>query len=199
MILDFEKDYVLENDRIKLLPLIPEHYNDLLTYSENEPEIWSYSTLHSSAAGKDNLKDYLILALSAKEKRTEYPFAVFDKLSGKIAGSTRFYNIQQEQKTLEIGYTWYGKDFQGTGINKNCKYLLLEFAFESLLMERVGFIADSNNQKSIAAMKSIGCVEEGILRSNMLRKNGSRRDSVVLSILKDEWLGEVKNKLFSKI
>lgn len=197
--IDFGKDYILENDKVKLLPLGVEHYQDLLIYSENEPDIWTYSTMHSSAAGKENLEKYIDLALSGKVKKTEYPFVVLDKLSQKIVGSTRFYNIQEEQKTLEIGYTWYGKDYQGTGLNKNCKYLLLELAFESFLMERVGFIADSTNQKSIAAMKSIGCTEEGVIRSNMFRKNGSRRDSVILSILKDEWFDHVKKQLKSKI
>ncbi|WP_333854313.1 GNAT family N-acetyltransferase [Epilithonimonas sp.] len=126
-------------------------------------------------------------------------FCCFYKKSNSFAGSTRFYNILSNQKTLEIGYTWYGKNFQGTGLNKNCKYLLLEFAFEKLLIERVGFIADFENKKSIAAMKSIGCKEEGILRSNIFKKDGTRRDSIVLSILKNEWSEDVKQKLNIRI
>jgi len=75
----------------------------------------------------------------------------------------------------------------------------LEFAFEKLLIERVGFIADFENKKSIAAMKSIGCKEEGILRSNIFKKDGTRRDSIVLSILKNEWSEDVKQKLNIRI
>jgi RimJ/RimL family protein N-acetyltransferase len=139
------------------------------------------------------------LASDARKEEKEYPFIVFDKLSNSCAGSTRFYDIQLLQKTLQLGYTWYGKDFQGTGLNKQCKYLLLSFAFEKMGMERVEFRADNNNKRSIAAMKSIGCKEEGVLRSNSVKQDGLRRDSIVLSILKVEWENEVKQRLLTAI
>src|SRR5690606_19266934 len=101
---------------------------------------------------------------------------------------TRIYEINSIHKTCSIGYTWYGKKFQGTGLNKNCKYLLFKFAFEELLMERIQFRADKNNIRSINAIKSLGCKEEGILRNNMYKPDGTRRDSIILSILKNEWL-----------
>jgi RimJ/RimL family protein N-acetyltransferase len=100
---------------------------------------------------------------------------------------------------LQLGYTWYGKEFQGTGLNKHCKYLLLEFAFEKMQVERVEFRADANNEKSIAAMKSIGCTVEGILRKNVKKPEGGRRDSIILSILKDEWNQQVKQNLKNKL
>ena len=78
----------------------------------------------------------------------------------------QFYEIDEQHNTLSIGYTWYGKEFQRTGLNRNCKKLLLTYAFETLKVDRVEFRADSKNTKSIKAMKEIGCVEEGILRSN---------------------------------
>ncbi|AQX11292.1 GCN5 family acetyltransferase [Elizabethkingia meningoseptica] len=199
MKLNFNKEYILENERVLLSPMKEDDFNRLLEFSENEPEIWDYSTLYSYAAGKDNLKKYIDFALDSREKNLAYPFIVYDKLKNRVAGSTRFYNINLDQKILEIGYTWYGKDFQGTGLNKNCKYLLLEFAFDILEMERVGFIADNSNQKSIMAMKSIGCQVEGVLRNNVVKKNGSRRDSIILSILKNEWLDSVKEHLANKI
>lgn len=118
------------------------------------------------------------------------------KLKNEYAGSTRFYDINLPFKALQLGYTWYGKNFRGTRLNKNCKLLLLEFAFEKMLMERVEFRADNNNARSIAAMKSIGCKVDGILRSNMPTRNTEvRRDSIVLSILKNEWFDDVKIKL----
>ena len=92
----------------------------------------------------------------------------------------------------------YGKRFQGTGLNKHCKYLLLEFAFEQLNMERVEFRADNQNLRSIAAMKSIGCTQEGVLRSNTYKSDGTRRDSIVLSILKEEWYQYIKSDLKAK-
>jgi len=99
----------------------------------------------------------------------------------------------------ELGYTWYGEKFRGTGLNKNCKFLLLEFAFEQLGAVRVEFRADARNDTSIAAMKSIGCKAEGILRSHLPMQEGGRRDSIILSILKDEWESEVKENLFKRL
>ena len=199
MIFDFKTDYILEDERVILSPLESKHFEELLHFSENEPEIWDYSVLHSDAAGKENLKKYIDFALSCREKGSEYGFIVFDKLKNAFAGSTRFYNIDLEEKTLEIGYTWYGKEFQGTSLNKHCKFLLLEFSFEKIGIERVGFSADSDNSKSIAAMKSIGCTIEGTLRSTMFKKNGKRRNSTILSILKKEWDENVKQNLKNKL
>ena len=119
--------------------------------------------------------------------------------SGECAGSTRFYDIQPQNNMLQLGYTWYGEKFRGTGLNKHCKYLLLQLAFEQLDMYRVEFRADARNERSIAAMKSIGCKPEGILRSHLWLEDGSRRDSIVLSILKDEWESSVKENLRKKL
>jgi RimJ/RimL family protein N-acetyltransferase len=119
------------------------------------------------------MKLYIEKALEGRQNKNSYAFIVFDKQVNKYAGSTRFYDIQVENSTLNLGFTWYGKEFQGTGINKNCKYLLLEFAFDVLKMERVEFRADNKNQRSVNAMKSIGCVVEGVLRSNMYKPNGT--------------------------
>lgn len=189
------ENYILEDERVLLRPLQPKDEKFLLPFSLNEPDLWEYSLV--SAAGKDDLQNYMNLAREAKASGKEYPFIVFDKQTNEYAGSTRFYNINIPFKTLQLGYTWYGKRFQGTGLNKHCKYLLLSFAFEKLGMERVEFHADNNNVRSIAAMKSIGCKVEGILRSHQPTiENGKRRDSIVLSILKDEWFspkGGIKN------
>lgn len=196
-LLDCRKDYILEDEKALLRPLEETDFNHLLPFSLHEPELWLYSFV--SPAGEDGLKNYIKLSLNARREGKEYPFIVFDKRSSKYAGSTRFYDIQPEFKTLQLGYTWYGKNFQGTGLNKHCKYLLLSFAFENAGMERVEFRADNNNARSIAAMSSIGCKVEGVLRSNMPKREGGRRDSIVLSILKEEWFSEVKEKLRSKL
>jgi RimJ/RimL family protein N-acetyltransferase len=160
-----------------------------------EPDIWRYSLV--SAAGKNGLKNYIEIAFDGRTQEKEYPFIVYDKTVGEYAGSTRFYDIQLPFDTMQLGYTWYGGKFQGTRLNKNCKYLLLQFAFEQCGVERLEFRADNDNVRSIAAMKSIGCKVDGILRSNMPRppELTGRRDSIVLSILKIEWFNEVKQKL----
>ena len=194
----FSEQTILEDNVVLLRPLQHSDLENLLEISENEPETWEYSLVRAN--GKANLINYIQIAIEAKAKGTEFPFRVLDKKSGKYAGSTRFYDINFNFKTLQLGYTWYGKAFRGTGLNKHCKFLLLQFAFETLGMERVEFRADNNNVRSIAAMKSIGCTVEGILRSHMPTIEDSvRRDSIVLSILKSEWELNVKDNLVLKL
>lgn len=193
----FDENYILEDDYVKLSPLQNDDLKNLVSFSLNESGLWKYSL--QSAAGEMNMTKYIETALKNKDEKKEYPFIVFDKKKNKYAGSTRFYDIQLEQKTLQLGFTWYGKEFQGTGLNKHCKYLLLEFAFDTMNFERVEFRADNNNERSIAAMKSIGCIEEGVLRKHLIKIDGSRRDSIVLGILKNEWNETVKKNLKAKI
>jgi len=195
---NFSDNIILEDDLVILRPLQESDVNNLLEISINEPETWKYSLV--GADGKENLITYIQSAIKVRESEKEFPFIVFDKKSQKYAGSTRFYDMQLEYKTLQLGYTWYGSAFRGTGLNKHCKFLLLQFAFETLGMERVEFRADNNNERSIAAMKSIGCKVEGVLRSHMPTSDKNiRRDSIVLSILKNEWFYNVKENLKSKL
>lgn len=193
----FTTDIILSSDMVEMRPLRANDIDHLLQFAIEEPELWHFSMI--SAAGEDALKNYIQLALEAKKQEKEYPFIIFDKRAHTYAGSTRFYDIQFSTKTLQLGYTWYGKQFQGSGLNTHCKFLLLEFAFESWNMERVEFRADVNNTKSIRAMEKIGCIKEGILRSNAIKPDGSRRDSIVLSILKDEWFKNVKSALIKQM
>lgn len=194
---NFKEDYILENDLVRLQPLQASDYEKLVAFSINEPDLWSFNA--NPADSQENLKIYIEKALSQKEKLTEYPFIVFDKVNQKYAGCTRFYAISLEFKFLEIGYTWYGKEFQGTKLNKNCKYLLLEFAFEKMKMERVAFAANSKNERSINAMKSIGCVVEGISRNISTDAFGNRIDAIRLSIIKNEWFDSIKQNLKNRI
>lgn len=193
--INFKKEYVLENEVVKLRPLTSDDFKVLSKFAISEPTLWQYSLL--PANGLKNMQAYLNAALKDKTNEVSYPFIVYDKRKKAYAGSTRFYDYQKTHQTIQLGYTWYGKEFQGSGLNKNCKYLMLEFAFETLGLERVEFRADNNNERSIAAMKSIGCQVEGVLRSNCSSISG-RRDSIVLSILKDEWFDSVKSTLKTK-
>ena len=186
-------DYILEDDWVLIRPLTTNDYKNLLPFALYEPSTWRYSPV--GAQGADGLRNYMDIALKGKLEGTEYPFIIYDKKTGEYAGSTRFYDIQPVNQALEIGYTWYGEKFRGTGLNKHCKFLLLQLAFDELDMKRVGFRADARNDRSIAAMKSIGCTVEGIIRSHLLLPDGSRRDSILLSILQHEWQQEVKARL----
>jgi RimJ/RimL family protein N-acetyltransferase len=188
----------LEDERVLLRPLQEDDYKNLLPFALNEQGLWYYSLVR--ADGEDGLKNYMDIAFKEKAVGKEFPFIVFDKKQNEYAGSTRFYDINLPFKTIQLGYTWYGKKFHGTGLNKHCKFLLLQFAFENLGLERVEFRADARNERSIAAMKSIGCKVDGILRSNMpTMEDGIRRDSIVLSVLKDEWFNDVKERLTKRL
>ncbi|NHA07256.1 GNAT family N-acetyltransferase [Mucilaginibacter sp. HC2] len=192
-----EADYTLEDEWILIRPLITDDYKNLLPFALYEPNIWEYSPI--SAKGADGMRNYIDRALKGRSEGNEYPFIIYDKKAGEYAGSTRFYDIQAANQALEIGYTWYGEKFRGTGLNKHCKFLLLQLAFEELDMKRVGFRAHAKNERSIAAMKSIGCTVEGIIRSHLPLPDGTRRDSILLSILQHEWFDGVKEMLQTKL
>ena len=192
--LDPTKEYVLEDDRVLLRPLKLGDYENLLPFALNEPDLWKYSLI--TAAGEEGLANYLDIALEARTAGKEYPFIVFDKQTNEFAGSTRFYDINPAFKTVQLGYTWYGKKFQRTGLNRHCKFLLLCFAFEDLGMERVEFRADNNNERSIAAMKSIGCKVEGVLRSHMpTRDPNSKKRQYYFEYFKKRMVWRRKRKL----
>ena len=194
---DFESDIILENERVLLRPLVLSDSSLLAHFVEEEPELWNYSlvAIHNSA----DLENYIQTAIEARAHKTAYAFIVFDKLLNEYVGCTRFYDIQLAFQTIQIGYTWYSKKCWGTKLNENCKYLLLEFAFDQMGFERVEFRADNNNKRSIAAMQKIGCTVEGVLRNHLPMPTGKRRDSIVLSILKEEWNASLKQTLAAQL
>lgn len=197
MINIFDDKPILEDERVLLRAIQEDDIPLLLSFSLHEPEIWTYGLV--TAAGEDNLRKYVQSAVKNLQDQKEYPFIVYDKQAKAYAGSTRFYDIQQPFLTTQLGYTWYGKDFQRTGLNRHCKFLLLQYCFEQWGLERVEFRADAKNLRSVNAMKAIGCMEEGILRNHMPTAQGGRRDSIILSILRTEWESGIKSKIRSMI
>jgi RimJ/RimL family protein N-acetyltransferase len=193
----FDSEIILENEFVELRPLQIDDIALLSHFAISEPTIWKYSLMQIQ--NENDLVKYVEQAIEARSQKKEYPFIVFDKKKQQYAGSTRFYGIELQFQTLQLGYTWYGSEFQGTHVNPNCKLLLLEYAFEKLNMERVEFRADNRNARSIQAMKNLGCTEEGILRNHLPTIDGGRRDSIILSILKKEWEPTIKQSLLEKI
>lgn len=187
---DFNKEYVLEDDRVILRPILIEDIDHLANYVLSEPEIWKYSLVAINKV--EDLKGYIESAIDSRNNKTAYPFIVFDKQLNKYVGCTRFYDTQLSFETTQLGYTWYSKEVWSTGLNTHCKYLLLQFAFEQVGFKRVEFRADNDNKRSIAAMQKIGCTVEGVLRSHLPKPDGTRRDSIILSITKEEWEQKVK-------
>ena len=194
--ISFPHNLTLEDDRVLMRPLEKTDINVLEHFVIHESDIWSFSLAPMNR--RKHMEQYIQATVEQRALQKEYPFIIFDKKVNAYAGSSRFYDIQLHNLTTQLGYTWYGKSFQRTGLNRHCKLLMLEYAFEKWGMERVEFRANAKNNRSIEAMKAIGCVVEGILRSCVVDVTG-RRDSIVLSILKDEWSGGAKERLKRKI
>jgi RimJ/RimL family protein N-acetyltransferase len=194
---DFDHDYILEDDRVQLKPLHSLDATELAIYVSTQPEIWTYSLVAINEVA--DLQGYIDTAIESRKNKTAYPFIVFDKQLNKYVGSTRFYDVQLNFETTQLGYTWYSKEVWGTGLNAHCKFLLLQFAFEQMNFKRVEFRADNDNKRSIAAMQKMGCTVEGVLRSHLPKPDGTRRDSIVLSITKEEWEQKVKSLLKNQL
>ncbi len=194
---DFNQDYTLENEYVLLRPLVLSDHLLLEKYVIEEPDLWQYSLV--AIQDSADLIKYIQDAIEARKQKTAYPFIVFNKLTQTYVGATRFYDIQLLFNSTQLGYTWYSKKVWGTGLNQHCKFLLLQFAFDQVGWERVEFRADNNNKRSIAAMQKIGCIIEGILRNHLPMPNNTRRDSIVLSILKEEWTIKLKQNLADQL
>ncbi len=187
---DFSKNYTLENDRVRLSPLQLEHIDALSILSENA-EIWMYFL--EKGQGKTALTNYITEAIQKRKENSEYPFVIFDKKTHQFAGITRFYSYDAALKIIKLGHTWYGREFWGTGLNTQTKYLLFQFAFETLQLERIGFGVHAENLRSIAALKKIGVQEEGVLRNFLYSIEGNKRVHLHLfSILREEWENQSK-------
>jgi RimJ/RimL family protein N-acetyltransferase len=169
---------------VRLEPLTQEHHGDLCRVGL-DPELWKWTT--SQVLTPEDMRAYIETALQWLADGTALPFAVVPLALGRAAGSTRYANIDRANRRLEIGWTWYGRAFQRTAVNTECKYLLLRHAFEALGAVRVEFKTDALNERSRAALLRIGAKEEGILRNHMITWSGRRRHSVYYSVIAEEW------------
>ena len=143
----------LKGEIVTLLPMRAEH-GALLAEAAADGHLWRL--WFTSVPDASSVDTYIKDALIERQNGTALPFVVFHNRSQKIIGTTRFCSAEVNHKRLEIGYTWYGKSFQRTGLNRNCKQLLFQFAFEEWGLERVELRADANNQPSINAMIGLG-------------------------------------------
>ena len=166
-------------------PLSEAHVTDLAKVGL-EPKIWQYMR-YGQVNTTEQLRAWVSELIALQAAGTDLPFAVIFLASGCAIGSTRYLNIDRENRALEIGGTWYGLDYQGTLVNTECKYMLLRHAFETLGCVRVWFKTDRRNLRSQRAIERMGSVKEGILRNHMILPDGYLRDSVVYSLLPHEW------------
>jgi RimJ/RimL family protein N-acetyltransferase len=188
----FDQEIILENERVLLRPLSIEDYENLLSVAIADKDLLQYSPspLHTP----ELFKGYVENALKERKDKFRFAFSIFDKKTNSYAGSSSFANVSNYDGRLEIGWTWYGKIFQKSGLNRNCKYLMLSYAFDELEAERVEFRIDERNSPSRTAVEKIGGKFEGVLRSHMLMPDGFRRSTCFYSMIKEEW-PEIKQKL----
>lgn len=185
----------LEGNKVRLEPLSMNHHAALCEVGFDE-EIWRWGI--APIRTHEEMHDYIETALSEREKGVSLPFATIDKTTNKVVGSTRFGNIDTQNRRVEIGWTWIGRNWQRTFVNTEAKYLMLRHAFETWECIRVELKTDSLNERSRNAMLRIGAKEEGTFRNHMITYTGRLRHSVFFSIIDSEW-DEVKTKLEEKM
>jgi RimJ/RimL family protein N-acetyltransferase len=182
----------LESERVLLRPLSLAD-EEALQHVANDDSLWIYGLQDLSKAGE--LNNYILNALSDRDNQTSAVWVIIDKKTMKVAGCTRLAEISWKDERGQIGWTWIGRDFQGSGLNKEMKYLILSYGFDVLRLNRIEFKADERNHQSRQALLSIGATREGILRQHMKIHNGYIRNTVFYSILRSEW-DTVKRQYF---
>ncbi|HTE85607.1 MAG TPA: GNAT family N-acetyltransferase [Dehalococcoidia bacterium] len=193
MLARYHEPVTLEARHVRLEPLKQEHAPDLFEAAQND-DIWRWLYPRRPAALAE-MQSFIDDALAEQLEGAELPFAVIDPASARAVGSTRFLGIEPAHRHVEIGFTWYARDYWRTAVNTECKYLLLRHAFEKLDCIRVQLVTDLRNERSQRAIERIGGVREGVLRKNrVVLKDGYQRSSVCYSILAEEWPG-VKSRL----
>jgi RimJ/RimL family protein N-acetyltransferase len=175
----------LETDKVILRPI---HENDephFLALAQEDADMWNFFSLN--LGDEEQLSEWMNIAFANKKEESRRPFTIIEKATGRIAGSSSMGNISYHDLRLEIGWSWLGKDFRSTGINRHAKFAMMKYAFEELKFERVEFKTDVQNARARKGLENVGGIEEGILRSHMTMWNNRRRTSVFYSVLKNEW------------
>ncbi len=180
----FIEPVTLKGDHATLEPLGAEH-EAALRNAAADGELWRL--WYTSVAPPDQIGDYIARALDMRERLGAMPFAVRQNATGDVVGCTRYFNVDAANRRLEIGHTWYSKRVQRTAINTECKLLLLTHAFEVLRCIAVEFRTHWFNHASRVAIERLGAKQDGVLRNHQLLPDGSKRDTVVFSIIDGEW------------
>ena len=179
---------VLQGKWVRLEPITLAHAKDLWKNTGGDLELWKWVLVKFPIPESESDMSNLITKLiDEASDGTREPWAVIDLRSNECVGSTSYLDLKTERKTMEIGSTFYGEIARRTGINTESKFLLLKEAFDGRGYERVQFKADNLNVRSLSAIERIGAKKEGVMRNHFIRRDGSRRDTVMYSIIRSEW------------
>lgn len=179
---DWNTHPTLSGRHVRLEPLSPEHAKGLFE-AGTDPGIWTWLSLRRPA-DLPATEAMVEQTLADPDRR---PWAQIDVASGRVAGTTSYYQVVEKHRILSIGHTWIGADWQRTGLNTESKLLLLRHAFETLGAQRVAWETDIRNLRSQRAIERLGALREGVLRAHRIRPDGSSRDTVTYSMLAPEW------------
>src|SRR5882762_9793051 len=185
----------LEGAHVRLEPLAKAHLAGLAAVGLDE-ELWLWIPISVRTA--EEMAAYIDTALQEQERGVSLPFALIEKATRRVVGSTRYGSIDRAHHRVEIGWTWVAREWQRTAVNTEAKYLLLRHAFETLGCIRVELKTDSLNERSRTAILRIGAREEGIFRNHILTASGRIRHTVYFSIIDSEWPA-VKARLEAKL
>jgi len=174
----------LTGSKVLLEPLSLAHLDGMIS-AVRDGELWNL--WYTSIPTPETVEEYISTALDVRENAGGMPFAVRNRESNNIIGCTRYFNVDEVNQRLEIGYTWYSESYQRTAANTECKYLLLTHAFEKLGAIAVEFRTHWHNHKSRAAIARLGAKQDGVLRNHTRTADGIYRDTVVFSIIDLEW------------
>ncbi|WP_281633991.1 GNAT family N-acetyltransferase [Flavobacterium luteolum] len=189
-----QSEIILENEKVLLIPFESKRNIELKEIIFDD-EIWKYMGMY--VRNDQDFENYIQNTLQQKAAGICYPFLIIDKATNTVAGSTRYGYLNYASQKCEIGWTWYGKEFQGTGLNQACKFELLNFGFEQIQFRRIQFSADLENIKSQKAIEKLGAVKEGVFRNNYVDSEGKSKTDVYFSIISEEWQ-DVKGQYFGE-
>lgn len=183
----------LESERALLRPLTLADEQALQQVADDD-SLWIFGLHDLSKPGE--LNRYIRQAIADRENGISAVWVIIDKKTNQLAGCTRLAEISWKDERGQIGWTWIGRDFQGSGLNKEMKFLILSYGFEVLGLNRIEFKADERNHQSRQALLGIGATREGVLRQHMKIHDGYIRNTVFYSILKSEW-DSIKEQYFT--
>uniref|UniRef100_A0AAU2JY56 GNAT family N-acetyltransferase n=1 Tax=Streptomyces sp. NBC_00049 TaxID=2903617 RepID=A0AAU2JY56_9ACTN len=184
----------LVGERVRLEPLAHRHHDGLVE-AIDDGKLWELPV--TIVPYPQDVPAFIEDALTARAQGREIAYATVDRATGRVAGSTRFMMINTPHRRLEIGYTFLGASWQGTGLNTEAKLLMLTHAFEAMGMNRVELLTDVRNARSRAAIAALGATHEGVLRQHMVMRDGWVRDTAVYAITRSEW-PDAKPKLAAR-
>jgi N-acetyltransferase len=185
----------LTGKHVRLEPMRPAHAAALLD-AGRDPEIWEW--MPNRPLTPETIDRWLEKAMSAELQGREYPFVVVRLEDNRVIGSTRYLDVQEDDRSVEIGWTWYSPEAWGGVVNPEAKYLLMHHAFDDWRAIRVALKTDIKNAHSQAAIKKLGARYEGTMRNQRIRPDGSYRDTVLFSITESEW-PQVKARLEERL